>query len=578
LKLSVRRLFIWTLFLLITSASLLVQASTHNLCPRFYRSTTYSASTSNKSGTSSIGPIATELKDILSFNDAEVGRAFERLSAVEKESIKKGIKDTQALVKEITDAKIPIQNAAEQIKKLIKYNLLFSSNQTKAFKTAFGELFDGFDVNGSFSNSREGKLKLKSFETLLTSNTPEAQKKVDDLVGKTEEILRKSFDAGIFEKKIVESKNNSYITVRREWADMDSMQRSESANAKSNIFKIKPNTPELLTAVDEIQTFLNTPGSRYFLKAIIKKSLPEQIKIVEKSATSWKTGAIISSGVLANAGLIFMAGQYGADLQSAGIIIPTILYGIVSFAGSANFLLNPTPIMAKALANRKFKKAGLKNEQEIVAEITNDKTMDIIESKIRADEVREEADDFSFAEIMNEIRAGLPKQDMFKVPLWGKQFNKGFSNVALRQAKLDERLDLIAKELDPLMQELRAGTADLKRLNAFQVLVEVSEVQVQNLLLDIAFLRNDYMALALALDKYIAVITDLRDSGTVESTHTGFVQDKIDRLTRSKNTLLMSAQKTNATLDQVRSVVGTLNDYDEIILSDMAMSLKDRRE
>jgi hypothetical protein len=176
---------------------------------------------------------------------------------------------------------------------------------------------------------------------------------------------------------------------------------------------------------------------------------------------------------------------------------------------------------------------------------------------------------------MTELKEGLNERDSYKIPSWGNELQQGLANLNYRQSRLDSRLELISRGLEPVQSELKNGNPDIRRLSTYHTIIGYSERQIQTIMMDLAFLRNDYLAISVALDKYIAAASQFVKSDRLDSMNRQFVADKIERLERTKQRLFLSAQKTNGTLVYIRSVVGSLNDYREIVLTDMALSLKD---
>jgi hypothetical protein len=207
----------------------------------------------------------------------------------------------------------------------------------------------------------------------------------------------------------------------------------------------------------------------------------------------------------------------------------------------------------------------------LISKVLEESTPHANEEKINLSEIREDKEDGKFTKIIKELESNLSIENIFTLQIWGNEFQTGFANTAQRHLDLDQRLTLISQELNPMLQVLKDSAAPAHRLSAFHRLVEVSGTQIQNLILDIAFLRNDYLALAVVLDRYVEVLNNFELANSLSPAQQELVKNKGERFKQAKQLLLLSAERTNRLLEQVNGVGENLNDFHEVILAELTL-------
>jgi hypothetical protein len=498
-----------------------------------------------------LGPVASELLDVFSMNIKEAQRSFDRLNMEDKQAVRVQIEKDLKLVIELTDAKLSIEETQVWVKKLIKYKIVFSETHIKAFADNFKSQFNL--ENASHSDYKTG---LKSFERMMSSSRMEDREKIDVLIDKVVEQIVTVF------------------TVK-DWEKLSSTERDSAARRLAQAMDVNRSFEGLNTQVEEMQKFFNMTGSRQLLKTIVMRSLDEMIKIQIGTIPTWRTATVNGIIMAATAGGIYHLGIDGLGSMSDGFLwVVTKVVGVsTAITGSLMTTTHNVPFVKSTFERRRQLKQAIAKEKELSAGAVTEKAIETVREEIARDEQIEETSDFQFSIILNEIRQGLSADQVFKVSQWGEGFHRGFANVMERHTRLGIRLELIAKELDPVLTELQVGKPDAKRLRVFNRLVEITSPQLHNLLLDLNFLKSDYLALGIALDTYVSSLNQLLHDPALTDLQKSAVEKKLQRLNTARTNLLVSATRLVTVYTHFDSVVESVENYQDIISTDMALGL-----
>jgi hypothetical protein len=520
-------------------------AGSTSQCGDFYRYSTSRLSARN------LGPIGLEMKRLLSAKDKAVHAALEQLDKVDKNALQK-LTDTQKnLASELEE--IPTEDVALHIKQLVKNGVLFSRTHEFAFSKATHDVLGIYFFEGRrYIRRQEEKFQLQAFEKLLVSELPKDKEKINEVLAFMVDIFKKTY-------------------LIPEWFTLDSVKKAEKATAIAWRWDLKT-TDQIVYQVDQLQQFFHSPYADKILTAALRHSLARQTQLmIASKIPTWKTLAT-NVGAVATQATGTVLGAAALSSSSFGEPVMWITGGIMTLALGANTIAHK-PSLKGFLERRKLKKESTHEDEvdNLISKVLEESTPHANEEKINLSEIREDKEDGKFTKIIKELESNLSIENIFTLQIWGNEFQTGFANTAQRHLDLDQRLTLISQELNPMLQVLKDSAAPAHRLSAFHRLVEVSGTQIQNLILDIAFLRNDYLALAVVLDRYVEVLNNFELANSLSPAQQELVKNKGERFKQAKQLLLLSAERTNRLLEQVNGVGENLNDFHEVILAELTL-------
>lgn len=500
----------------------------------------------------SLGPVARDLQQLFKYNDAELAKAFNRLSESEKAEHSKEKLREQELIKQLTDSKIPLKQSEDHIKVLIKNKILFSKLHEDAFISAMELVFKGSLYDGV----KKSRTRLDILETYLTS-TNEADK------GELERFII----------HMVEKIQKEHY--QPQWKELNPAQKETIAlqHSKQIGLSAKEDIKLLVSNFNSLQDVLDKDTTPHLISSIVRRSLHHQIKSMYAHLPTWKTRvgnvAIGVAPALTSVGLYQMLDPSGFGGQ---VLLPlsTILGSFLSIG----WPVMDSPVVAIKRARNRFASDAKSNEQQLTNEIIKENGLRIIEAQIKLDELREDQEDFSFNSIRAELESGLASRDFYKLSIWGTEFQKGFSNLSHRQVRLDQRLDLISDQLRPLISELEKPTQDFSVVSSHQKTANQALLQIQNLLIDYAFLRSDYLSIAMAFDKYTDAVLTLDSDSIPTSEQSLILTDKLSKFSYYRDLIVKASGKTNGARNQVLALVRVISRFEEAAMMNLVESIR----
>lgn len=522
-------------------------AGSANHCIYFYNK---HSAVKSPSQALTLGETALEMQNILQLNSDQITKANDRLSEKEIQLLKTEQAKDETFLVDLAHSNIPLKDSADAIKKLVKFKVLFAKEHDRAFDQAYDIFFET-----TWRNSEKNrKAKLQALNRMTESKNPDDVKGVMQFV----ETMTAHIHAQFYHK---------------EWHNLNAMAKIEVASGYAGKIGLSTKSADLVAHFNDLQVFLSNPENNKILFSVIHRALPEQINSKIKGTKNWKSYARHYGLTLSAATAAILGIKYSVDIEALKYGFATL--GMLSLGG----LTTPFGTIGdveKHFAFRKFKKNTVRDNSFILPDPEPNKDVSPRESIIKESELREEHDDFMFSKIMKELGDGLSPQDFYLLSRWGSGLHLGQSNLLARQSRLDERLKLIADEMDPVLKALATPTRDAQTLAVFQRLVEVSNTQIQNLMIDYASLRDDYMSLSITADHYLTALKQLESSPELRSEQVALVAEKLRSMDSKRTMLLSTAQETNRAHAFILSVIKNLGEYNLIILTDVITNIKDR--
>jgi hypothetical protein len=496
-----------------------------------------------------------KLQFLLSASEADIKIANEQLKDPDQHKLNREIEKDQMLAKTIQESSP--EKTIVHIKNLIKSEIIFSKGHMAAVDKALNDVlnFKSSHYYGFWGKSK--KAILLGVEQMLTSENPGEKESIEKIISRVEESIRNRHH----------DKN---------WTNKNSFDREKTAIREADRKK-KTYNAEFLEEYTKIQDFFESEDSSGILKTVIRRSLPLQLKaMMTGEIPTWKTltGNLSALAVQAS-GSAIAVGEIYSIFPAAGVA--TAIGGIV-LGGKLfiNSLENKSHIK-NFLVKRKLKKDSIIQEQAIAKEMLTAHSLTIVENQLKTNEQLETKEDVTFSLIMGELQSGLSIDDPGKILFWGKEFQRGFANVAQRARHLEERAALILQTLEPVVTELNSSQPSALTLMKLQDQVGTAGASIQGLHVDVSFLKIDYLTLGIALDQFINAVTEIQRSTQLDPAQQQATASKLTRLKRAQEMLLMSAAKLNTLTNTSNGVLDTINTYHESILSELTSSLEKRK-
>jgi hypothetical protein len=487
-------------------------------------------------------PNAMKLNSILLLNENEIRQAKNRLS--HSEEVKKVERKTDKKVETDFDEILFTEEQAKQwTKELIKSNFLLGSFHEGIWLYSAYQALD-IKVPSSFGRPAIG----------YTEVTRETLKPIYEAF----EIKSSANVAAVNKISRLEKSFYTQTLQLHEWKNLSSGARETIYREKlDNFFNETPISRDgFFKQMELLSSIASTPEGDSFLNFILKRS-----------------GVAMAKSIKSNRSIIGEASLM--TLSAVGVGLGSFFLGDASLATTAmlsggGFLVSGIPatiVNHTALSRIKGMGSRFKSRRDMVRTLgdsTFQQKIDTTTKEIEKLDHEETADDFSFALIQKEIERGLQDNPIL-VPAWGHHLSSGIQALISRNKKLKKRYELIVKDADQILKKLsekEGSTSGGISTDALQKINSVSREDLISVLIDFHSIKMDYLALALALDKYILALENLRQSPDVNQAHLKIIDDKLTGLKQFAGILEIAATKLNTQSALVISTTQSINELD----------------
>lgn len=365
---------------------------------------------------------------------------------------------------------------------------------------------------GLHSLDRNRKADLSKYQTMLKSNEPSDRQFRYDLAEK--------MFAHLLEIISIEDFAN--------WDKLSSTEKISKVNQSETGRSLSYPQKKIVAEFDALAAVINKTGGPEFLVRVFDGSMPDVYKVSYARAAGFRNSAInnvvTSTSLLGTAALLYLNGS------QIGILIPGGVLGAILVGGmaeSSNFNSN----LSSSISNLYGKTAGgfrgligrrgtARNVRKAMSESNETR---LLESLKKNDAMEP---DFEF--IKKELRKDII-QNYLELSVWSNGLSNGITNILNHLAVLEQKLSVVDEVLEPLSLRLDKVTVGTEKQKD-EAMVLASLEQLHTLMLEFYSLKTNSLALAHAMDLYIAKI----DSALLQ---TGLSDVQKNVLEAKKNTL-----------------------------------------